>query len=49
LPTNGEGIFAEDHDMVETLASDRSDQPFNMTVLLQRAGRDRPVANTHGS
>ena len=25
--------FAEHHDMVEALASDRSDQPFNMTVL----------------
>jgi len=25
--------FAEDHDMIETLASDLSDQPFNMTVL----------------
>ena len=26
-------IFAEHHDMVEALASDRSDQPFNMTIL----------------
>jgi hypothetical protein len=25
--------FAEHHDMVDALASDRSDQPFNMTVL----------------
>ena len=25
--------FAEHHDMVEALTSDRSDQPFNMTVL----------------
>src|SRR5215472_14318921 len=25
--------FAEHHDMIEALASDRSDQPFNMTVL----------------
>ena len=25
--------FAKHHDMVEALASDRSDQPFNMTVL----------------
>ena len=37
------------HDMVETLASDRSDQPFNMTVLPWRTWRDRPVANAHGS
>ena len=25
--------FAQHHDMVETLASDRANQPFNMTVL----------------
>jgi hypothetical protein len=25
--------FPRRHDMVEALASDRSDQPFNMTVL----------------
>jgi hypothetical protein len=25
--------FAEHHDMVEALASDRADQPFNMTIL----------------
>ena len=36
--------FAHHHDMVETLASDRSDQPFNMTVLPLRAGCDWPVA-----
>ena len=35
--------------MVEALASDRSDQPFNMTVLPRRAWRDRPVSNAHGS
>jgi hypothetical protein len=41
--------FAHHHDMVETLASDRSDQPFNMTVLPRRARCDWPVADTHGS
>ena len=25
--------FPQHHDMVEALASDRADQPFNMTVL----------------
>jgi hypothetical protein len=25
--------FAQHHDMVEALASDRANQPFNMTVL----------------
>ena len=25
--------FAQDHDVVEALASDRANQPFNMTVL----------------
>ena len=42
-------IFAEHYDVVETLASDRPDQPFDMTVLPRRPRRDRPVANTHGS
>src|ERR1700761_6356 len=41
--------FPEHHDMVEAFALDRSDQPFNITVLPRRAWRDRPVANTHGS
>jgi hypothetical protein len=40
--------FAEHHDVVETLASDRSDQPFNVTVLPRRARRDRSVSNAHG-
>ena len=35
------------HDMVEALASDRSDQPFNMTVLPRRTGRDRPISDAH--
>ena len=37
------------HDMVEALASDRSDQPFNMTVLPRRTWRDRPISDAHGS
>jgi hypothetical protein len=41
--------FPQDHDMVEALAPDRANQPFNMTVLPRRAWRDRPVANAHGS
>jgi hypothetical protein len=41
--------FAHHHDMVKALASDRSDQPFNMTVLPRRAWRDRPVSNAHGA
>ena len=32
------------HDMVKALASDRSDQPFNMTVLPRRTWRDRPIS-----
>ena len=37
------------HDMVQALASDRSDQPFNMTVLPRRTWRDRPISDAHGS
>ena len=36
------------HDMVEAVASDRSNEAFNMTVLPRRAWRDRPISNTHG-
>jgi hypothetical protein len=32
-PTDGEVPLAQHHDMVEALASYRSDQPFNMTIL----------------
>ena len=42
-------FFPQHHDMVETFASDRSDQLFNMTVLPRRAWRDRPVPNAHRS
>src|SRR5580692_11571398 len=41
--------FTEYHDMVEAFASDRSNQPFNMTVLPWRAGRDWSVSDAHGS
>ena len=41
--------LAQDHDVVEALASDRSDQPFNMTVLPRRARGDRPISDAHGS
>jgi len=41
--------FSQHHDMVEALASDRSDQPLNMTVLPRRTWRDWSVANAHGS
>ena len=41
--------FSEHHDMVEAFASDRSNQPFHMTVLPWRAGRDWSVSDAHGS
>ena len=31
--------FAQHHDVVEALAADRADQPFDMTVLPRRAWR----------
>jgi hypothetical protein len=37
--------FPEHHDMVEAFASDRSNQPFNMTVLPRRAGRDWSISD----
>jgi hypothetical protein len=41
--------FPQHHDMLESLASDHADQPFNMTILPWRAWRDRPVTNAYGS
>jgi hypothetical protein len=35
--------------MVEALASDRSGQPLNVTVLSWRAWRDRAIADAHSS
>src|SRR5215831_16683151 len=35
--------------MIDTLASDRSDQSFGETVLPRRSWRDRFVADAHGS
>ena len=37
------------YDMVEALASNRTDQPLDMAVLPWRAGRDGPISNAHGS
>src|SRR5260370_21438722 len=34
--------------MVEAVAPDRSDEPFDMAVLPRRAWRGRVVANSHG-
>jgi hypothetical protein len=41
--------FPQDHDVVEALASDRANQPFNMTVLPWRAWRDRGGGELLGS
>src|SRR5271163_4855285 len=41
--------FPQHHDMVEAVASNRADQPLNMTVLPRRTWRDGPVSNAHGS
>src|SRR6476620_11854665 len=39
--------LAEHDHMVETLASDRADQSFSVTVLPRRSRRRRSVANAH--
>jgi hypothetical protein len=40
--------FAQDDDMVDTLASDRSDQSFSEAVLPRRAWGNGLVADAHG-
>ena len=39
----------ENHEMVATFAPDGANQSFDMAVLPRRAGRSRPIANTHGT
>src|SRR5208337_2433942 len=41
--------LAQDDDMVDALATDRSDQPFSVSILPRRIGRDRLVAYPHGA
>src|SRR5216683_863305 len=40
--------FAQDHDMVQALSPDRTDQPFDMTILPRRPRRSWSVPNPHG-
>ena len=44
-----QGGFTHDHNMVEALAPDRSDEPFDMAILPRRAWCARMVTNPHGS
>jgi len=41
--------LAENDYMVETLPSDRFDQPFRISILPGRAGRSWPIPYTHGT
>src|SRR5450432_4798460 len=41
--------LAEDNDVVQALAPDRSDQPFGKAVLPGRGWRGRPVPDAHGA
>ena len=42
-------LLTQCDDMVNTLASDRPNQPFHEAILPRRARRNRLVADTHGS
>src|SRR3979411_1106770 len=44
-----EVALAEHNNVVEAFPSDRTDQPFGMSVLPWGTRRRRPIANTHGS
>src|ERR1700681_4521576 len=41
--------LAQDDEMVNTLAPDRSDQPFGKAILPRRGWCSRLVPNTHGA
>src|SRR4249920_3806387 len=40
--------FAEDQDMIQTLAPECPDQALNIRILPRRSWCDRTVANSHG-
>jgi hypothetical protein len=39
--------FAQDHDVIEAFSPDRADEPFDVSVLPGRAGRDWSIPNAH--
>ena len=39
--------LAEHHDMIKTFAPDRTDQPFNMSILPWRSRRRWPITYAH--
>jgi len=41
--------LAKDDEVIETLASDRSDQPFSEAILPRRSRRNRLVSDTHST
>src|ERR1700737_4076030 len=41
--------LAQDNDVVQTLAPDRSDQPFGKAILPRRGWCGRPVPDAHGA
>ena len=41
--------LAQDNDVVQTLTPDRSDQPFDKTILPRRGWCDRLVPDAHGA
>src|SRR5712675_2332352 len=41
--------LAQDNDVVQTLAPERSDQPFGKAILPRRSCCDRLVPNAHGA
>src|SRR5216684_6559433 len=42
-------FLAQDNDVVQTLAPERSDQPFGKAILPRRSWCDRLVPNAHGA
>src|ERR1700692_818682 len=42
-------VLAQDNEMVQTLAPDRSDQPFGKAILPRRSWCDRLVPDPHGA
>src|SRR5258708_18171578 len=42
-------FLAQDNDVIQTLAPDRSDQPFGKAILPRRSWCDRLVPNAHGA
>ena len=42
-------LLTEDNDMIQAISPDRTDGPFDVSILPGRPSRSRPIPYAHGS